>query len=384
MDRWVGRGTWKRKRRVARVVAAAVIGGLTAAVIGGWTVVAPAQAQSDDGATGDGRSLPDDRVTVVMTELAPFVVDDQGRPDGFYAEIWDEVARELGVDYDVMWVDSFGQLLDEVESGRADVAVAPLAPTADRETRLDFSSAVISSGPQLGYHERLDTSTSVLRAVLSWQVLRILLVAIAGLVILANVIWLVERRHPGSHFDEGYRAGIWDGFWWATVTVTTVGYGDKAPQSTKGRVVALFGMLLSLFLVGAFVSQVTSVLSSSRTVIPFTTLDELGDEPVAVVGGSTFAAFVELEGAVVVPYDSQAEVFAAAAAGEVNAVIANPFALASLGPRHGVVPTGDVFYQEFETFGLAQGSPWREPINRALADLQAQGEVAEIIDRWSD
>lgn len=60
----------------------------------------------------------------------------------------------------------------------------------------------------------------------------------------------------------------------------------------------------------------------------------------------------------------------------------NPYALQSLGSRHGVAATGGLLYAEFETFGLAQGSPWREPINQVLANLQADGEVAEIVDRW--
>lgn len=37
---------------------------------------------------------------------------------------------------------------------------------------------------------------------------------------------------------------IWDGMWWAWVTMATVGYGDVVPHSAAGR---LFGSLLILF-----------------------------------------------------------------------------------------------------------------------------------------
>ncbi len=51
---------------------------------------------------------------------------------------------------------------------------------------------------------------------------------------------------------------IWDGIWWAWVTVFTVGYGDIAPRSPPGR---LFGGLLILFGVG-LISLLTANLAA--------------------------------------------------------------------------------------------------------------------------
>ena len=51
---------------------------------------------------------------------------------------------------------------------------------------------------------------------------------------------------------------IWDGFWWAWVTVTTVGYGDIVPSSAPGKI---FGGLLILFGLGLF-SLITASFSA--------------------------------------------------------------------------------------------------------------------------
>jgi voltage-gated potassium channel Kch len=52
---------------------------------------------------------------------------------------------------------------------------------------------------------------------------------------------------------------IWDAWWWAIQTVTTVGYGDNPPQSAGGKVVASALMIGGL----AFLSVITATITSS-------------------------------------------------------------------------------------------------------------------------
>jgi ABC-type amino acid transport substrate-binding protein len=125
-------------------------------------------------------------------------------------------------------------------------------------------------------------------------------------------------------------------------------------------------MLASLFLVGAFVSQITADLSDAREERSVSSLAELDGAAVGTVSGTSFEAYLLDEGINVLGYDSQTDAFEAASAGEVDFVVTNPFALEVLGGE----------------FGRAQGSPWREPINESLADLQLSGQVQRIIDRW--
>ncbi len=51
---------------------------------------------------------------------------------------------------------------------------------------------------------------------------------------------------------------VWQGIWWAWVTVATVGYGDTVPQSVAGKV---FGAVVILFGVGFF-SRLTASFSA--------------------------------------------------------------------------------------------------------------------------
>lgn len=68
------------------------------------------------------------------------------------------------------------------------------------------------------------------------------------------VFGVVEYLVDPDSFDT-----VWDGMWWATQTVTTVGYGDVVPQSTDGRFVAALLMIGGL----SFFAVITGVITSA-------------------------------------------------------------------------------------------------------------------------
>jgi len=73
------------------------------------------------------------------------------------------------------------------------------------------------------------------------------------MVIFSSIAMLQVETDPNSNIKTAE-----DSIWWAFVTVTTVGYGDKYPVTTEGRVIAAFLMITGVGLFGAFTGFVAS------------------------------------------------------------------------------------------------------------------------------
>jgi polar amino acid transport system substrate-binding protein len=100
-------------------------------------------------------------------------------------------------------------------------------------------------------------------------------------------MWLVERSmRPHDH--ESVVDTLRDGIYWAVVTMTTVGYGDKTPKTTAGRVIAVVWMLASVALVSILSTSIVSRMTAERVVggLRLTEADLAGKQLAAVAHSS--------------------------------------------------------------------------------------------------
>lgn len=77
---------------------------------------------------------------------------------------------------------------------------------------------------------------------------------IAVLMLLFSSITILQfETDPNSNIKTAE-----DAIWWAYVTMTTVGYGDKYPVTTEGRIIAAILMTVGVGLFGTFTAYVSS------------------------------------------------------------------------------------------------------------------------------
>jgi voltage-gated potassium channel len=73
------------------------------------------------------------------------------------------------------------------------------------------------------------------------------------LVIFSSIAILNVETAPESNIKTAE-----DAIWWAFVTITTVGYGDRFPVTTEGRIIAALLMTAGVGLFGTFTGFVAS------------------------------------------------------------------------------------------------------------------------------
>ena len=202
-----------------------------------------------------------DVMTIATRDVPPFAMRDaSGHWHGISIELWRTIATELGMEYRFREM-GLKEMLAAVERKEVDAAVAGLTITGEREKRMDFTHPFLSSG--LGIAVRTDTGSgwlAVSQRFLSAQFLRVIASLLGLLLLVGILVWLFERRH-NPQFGGPPTAGIGAGLWWSAVTMTTVGYGDKAPQTPAGRMVAMIWMFAGIIIISSFTAAIATALT---------------------------------------------------------------------------------------------------------------------------
>ena len=182
---------------------------------------------------------------------------------------------------------NFSGLLDAVERHQVDAAIAAIPVTVEGETRFDYSHPYFAAGLGIAVHAEPQRGVlGTLAGFLSYQLLASVAALFGVLLFVGTFIWLLERRYNAQYFDPRPLQGVADGVWWAAVTMTTTGFGDKVPVSWLGRLLALLWMFASIFCIAFFSATLASSFVVGRLKTGITGPDDLPRVRVAAVSGT--------------------------------------------------------------------------------------------------
>lgn len=320
---------------------------------------------------------------VAIAGTAPFVTD-QGT--GICVDIWSAAADALGLQYTSVNFSNVPDALDALDSGKVDVVVGPVSITSARAARMELSQpwfrsslSILSRTDSLGLWARISPLFS---PKLAYALVIFLLV----LACVGTLLWLAERKASPKQFPPEPARGIGNGMWCAIVTMSTTGYGDIAPVTLAGRIVAGSWMVVSLLFATTMIAGIASTLTLTglgRSVI--STAEDLAGKRIAVLDGSPAQEFVQAQGGIAVPIPDLEAGYDALQAKKVAAVVFDrPQLLYFLKQKHN--PDMSVSQAQFEPQGYGFAFSINDPLVRKLdvevLEMKESGALEGIFREW--
>ena len=297
------------------------------------------------------------------------------------AELEDECGHEIKLEFKIQ---TLKEMLDAVSESEVDIVAAALTMNYEREKRMDFTHSFHTSGLGIavGTKQRRSGWSGIVEAVLSETFLRIVAGLFLAMLVSAFAIYLFERNTNPEHFDHGWFKGVAAGMWWAAVTLTTVGYGDKVPKSLGGRLIALVWMFAGLFIIAGFTAAVTSALTLTQLRSKVNGPADLSRIKVATVEDSTSADYLTSRHIIFAKHPDVDSALKSLAANECDAVVYDaPILRYQAYQKY----SGDVFVlkstfdRQNYAFALPTDSPLRESVNRVLLRKTSSPSWDEVL-----
>ena len=239
-----------------------------------------------------GQGMESLRVGVVHEP--PFVIKDGEVFTGLSVDLWNSIADEAGVNYEFVEFNDHLGLIRALDFEEIDVSINPIHVNEMRLTLLEATQPFYVSFLGVATSQAQQSQVRVfLQNFFSLQFFRLILLLVVTIFVFGTILWLVECKHNRRQFRPNL-IGLFDGFWWSAVTMTTVGYGDKAPKTKLGRAIAMVWMFTAILIISAFTATVASTLTVNSLSRNIEDLQDLRNSTnIASVHGSSSEAFLK-------------------------------------------------------------------------------------------
>src|SRR5436190_17124276 len=320
----------------------------------------------------------EEKLRVATRFVRPFVFEEKGQLTGFSIELWQEISKQLNVKSEFVVKPSVKELLDATRSKEADLAIAAISITADREIDWDFSEPRFEAGLQIltpAEGMRTGIVAAIVAGVFSSAGLPILVLVLLIILVPAHLVWFFERRNStGLLTRPSYVPGIFEACWWAASTLAT--QADQMPRTALARIVAVIWMFASVVFIAYFTASVTSSLTLQQLRGDINGPEDLPGKRVASVEGSTSVEYLKQHQINVTEFPKVEDTFEALQQGRVDVVVYDAPVLLYYAAHEGggkVQPAGSIFRRESYGIVFPSDSRYRKPVNGALLKIKESG-----------
>ena len=235
-----------------------------------------------------------DTLQIGIHEYPPFVIKDlDGSYRGLSIDLWTGINKNLNRPYRLVeFSDEIG-IIRALDYGDIDFSINPLINTPQRMKKFDVTQPFYISTIGVAITTSSQSQFQIfISNFFSGAFLNIVFLLLSILLFFGTLLWLLERKNNKYQFRPGI-LGLLDGLWWAAVTMTTVGYGDKAPKTGAGRTIAIIWMFTAVIIISSFTATIASTLTVNTLAGKIEGLSDLKSvDKIGIVGASDSADFL--------------------------------------------------------------------------------------------
>ncbi|MDP6793852.1 MAG: transporter substrate-binding domain-containing protein [Verrucomicrobiota bacterium] len=319
-----------------------------------------------------------------IKEAPPFAFkDSKGEWVGITVDLWKEIQGEQNAKFLPQEM-ALDKLLIGIERGEIETGLGAISIIYDREKKLDFSIPYFETGLALAVRiesegnvsNYIDTLGKVIKALIPW----ILLLLVVGV-----LIWFLEKKINEDQFHKPLGEGIGSGIWWACVTMTTVGYGDKTPKSFFGRIIAVGWMFSGIILISSLTATITTSMTIDRLYDQIASLDDLKKQKTGAIESTSAVDLLQDNGITHGTFPTLNEGLAALSNGKINVLIHDePIMKHVIAQKYsGMLQVLDIVMdKQLYAFPVQDNAIILEQINLGIIKAIESGKVESLIQRY--
>lgn len=329
-------------------------------------------------------NTPKDTLLVGVAGSEPFVFE--GNKNGIAIELWEEIAQEDDWNYKYINFDEVDDAIHSMQRNKIDVLIGPISITAQRLDDMRFSQPFYNSSISILSHQSSKNLWQVIKPLFSFKLLTAVGVFLIILAIVGTFFWLAERKASTDQFSKDPIKGIGTGMWLAIVTMSTTGYGDKAPVTLAGRIIAGAWMIISIIFATSMVAGIASTLTlTSLGFTPISTLEQLSTHNVATIAESPSAEFLLKNNIKPKEFNTLESAISTLEENKVDAVVYDRPQLLYYLKHHkddDLYISKAEYYKQGYGFAFPLNSNLTFKANRALLDLAETQQLENIISHY--
>ncbi|XP_028415864.1 uncharacterized protein LOC114539437 [Dendronephthya gigantea] len=265
-------------------------------------------------------------LNVLWAEFKPYAYKTGTDFDGIIPDILEDLL-DIGSCCKTCWKLNITNKVSRqsITAGKIDNNIDMVLPYSGKDDEkiqeMEFVSLV--QNPAVVYITKKESAGAIPRKLIGaiWNAWPVMIMALLLSVVSGVVLWFLELWQNEEQFPRSFVKGSWEGFWWAFVSMTTVGYGDRVPRSILGRIFSIFWIMIGICICSIF----TATLTTALTTITLEEKKTLDRAKVGAIRGSLEAYTAVNHKAKVIIYNSTADLWRALDDEQVEGIILDSY-----------------------------------------------------------